>query len=372
MLLAAFRAARRVDPYSPTAPTLIARRFDESRELPEPRVRAALEAVLSSPLLPQVARLIKARLGRPLEPFDIWYGGFLPRGAHSEAELDAMVRQRYPSAQSFEADIPNLLTRLGFTAERARLIASRIAVDPARGSGHALGATMRSARARLRTRVGEGGMDYKGYNIALHELGHNVEQTISLHDVDHWLLAGVPNTAFTEAFAFVFQSQDLELLGLTATDERAQALRVLNQYWMTCEIAAVALVDMEAWHWMYAHPDATPAQLREAVLSIARETWNRYYAAFLGGRDVPLLAVYSHMISNFLYLPDYPIGHLIEIQIEGAMRASGSVGPEFERMARQGSIAPDLWMQGAAGAPVGAQALLAATKRALEEVQAPR
>ena len=53
-------------------------------------------------------------------------------------------------------------------------------------------------------------MDYKGYNIAVHELGHNVEQTFSLNFVDHTLLAGVPNTAFTEAIAFVFQERDLD------------------------------------------------------------------------------------------------------------------------------------------------------------------
>ncbi|MCK7534347.1 MAG: hypothetical protein MZV63_26685 [Marinilabiliales bacterium] len=57
-------------------------------------------------------------------------------------------------------------------------------------------------------------MNYKGYNIAIHEFGHTVEQTISLHDVDHYLLRGVPNTAFTEALAFVFQKRDLELLGI--------------------------------------------------------------------------------------------------------------------------------------------------------------
>ena len=61
---------------------------------------------------------------------------------------------------------------------------------------------MRDAKTRLRTRVGPDGMDYKGYNIAIHELGHNVEQTFSLNGIDHWWLNGVPNTAFTEALAF--------------------------------------------------------------------------------------------------------------------------------------------------------------------------
>ncbi len=97
----------------------------------------------------------------------------------------------------------------------------------------------------LRTRVGADGMDYKGYNIAVHELGHNVEQVFSLYDVDHTLLAGVPNTAFTEALAFVFQARDLELLGLAGADAESRALqRCSTTSGPTCEIAGVALVDM--------------------------------------------------------------------------------------------------------------------------------
>ena len=35
------------------------------------------------------------------------------------------------------------------------------------------------------------------------------------------------------------------------------------------------------------------------------------------------------------------------------MRTAGKIGPEIELVTRQGSIAPDLWMKGATGAPVG-------------------
>ncbi|MDH3216723.1 MAG: hypothetical protein OEN01_10565, partial [Candidatus Krumholzibacteria bacterium] len=49
VLLETFRASRGVDPYSPTAPTLIARRFDENREIPEERVESMFKACLSSP-----------------------------------------------------------------------------------------------------------------------------------------------------------------------------------------------------------------------------------------------------------------------------------------------------------------------------------
>ena len=68
-------------------------------------------------------------------------------------------------------------------------------------------------------------MDYKGFNIAIHELGHNVEQVFSMSRIDHTLLEGVPNTGFTEAFAFLFQARDLELLGQSKADPQAAALQ---------------------------------------------------------------------------------------------------------------------------------------------------
>ncbi len=366
VLLQTFLASKKADPYSPTAPTHIARKFDEQREIPEQRVKAILEDILSSPYVKDVAKIIGKRLGRPLEPFDIWYNGFRERGKYTEAELDKIVAKKYPTAAAYKKDIPNLLVKLGFSKARAEMLAANIVVDPARGSGHAWGAQMRSAPAHLRTRVEKGGMNYKGFNIAVHEMGHNVEQTFSLNMVDHWLLNGVPNTAFTEALAFVFQAKDLELLGLSKGDAKSEALKNLNDFWATYEIAGVGLVDMEVWHWMYDHPAAAPAELKEATVRISKEIWNKYYAPVFNTKDVVLLGIYSHMIHSFLYLPDYPIGHLIAHQIEEQVKKNGNLGKEFERMATYGRVAPDLWMQHATGKPVGADAMLAATKRALE------
>ncbi len=367
ILLDDYRAERKMDPYSPTAPTLIARRFDEDREIPEERVRQMLVEVVSSPLVARVAALIQKRLGRGLEPFDVWYSGFRPKSQYTEAQLDEIVRKRYPTGETYRKDIPNLLMKLGFTPARAKYVAANIVVDPARGSGHAMGSGMRGTKVHLRTRVEKTGMNYKGFNIAVHEMGHNVEQTFSMNEVDHWLLAGVPNTAFTEALAFVCQARDLELLGLHSPGPRDEALRTLNDFWGTYEIAGVALVDMAVWHWMYKHPNATAAELRAATVQIAKEVWNQYYAPVFKQRDVVLLGVYSHMIHSFLYLPDYPMGHMIAFQIEEQMKKAGKVGPEFERMASYGRVAPDLWMVHATGKPVGPEALLRATEKALGE-----
>lgn len=372
MLLGTFQAARLADPWSPTAPTHIARSFEENREIPEARVRKIFEQVLGSPLVPEVAKLIESRLGRSLEPFDIWYAGFRSRGAYTETELDAITQKRYPTAEAYRQDMPRLLRELGFDEETANFLTSKIEVDPARGSGHALGAARREDNAHLRTRVGSDGMDYKGYNIAVHEMGHNVEQVFSLNRIDYYSLEGVPNTAFTEALAFVFQKRDLELLGLSSPSAESMAMQTLSDFWGTYEIAGVALVDIDVWQWMYDHPDATPAQLREATVDIAKNVWNRWYAPVFGERDVVLPGIYSHMIHSWLYLPNYPLGHLIAHQIEEKIEESGDLGAEFERMSRIGNLTPDLWMIRATGKPVGADALLAATEQALRRVQPAR
>jgi hypothetical protein len=368
-ILETFRASKLVDPYSPTAPTHIRRSFEEGRQMLESRVQSMLEEVVSSPLVPRVAKLIEKRLGRKLEPFDVWYNGFRARGVYSEDDLNAITRKRYPTAEAYKKDMESLLVKLGFTKERAAYLAANIEVDPARGSGHALPSGRRGDNPRLRTRVGKEGMDYKGFNIAVHEMGHNVEQVFSLKDIDYYTLQGVPNTAFTEALAFVFQAKDLELLGLASPNAESRALQTLNDFWGTYEIAGVALVDMGTWHWMYDHPDATPEQLKNAVVQISKDIWNKYYAPVFHQRDVVLLGVYAHMVNNFLYLPNYPIGHLIAFQIEEQIEKTGNLGAEFERMARYGSLPPDQWMKHATGAPVGASALLHATEKALEVVK---
>lgn len=368
MLQNNYIANKLADPYWTTMPNFIQRRFDQGREIPEKRVKEMFDAVLTSPIFKNVADLIRQNLGRDLEPFDIWYNGFRPRSKYSEAQLDKIVSKKYPDAPAFKKDIPRILRKLGFSADRIREISPLIEVDPARGSGHAWGAQMKGAAAHLRTRVGQEGMDYKGYNIAIHELGHNVEQVISLNNIDYSLLNGVPNTAFTEALAFVFQARDLEILGLEKPKPGDVALKAINDFWATCEIGGVSLVDVAVWHWMYDHPQAKPEEIRDATLQISKDIWNKYFAPVFGIKDSYLLGIYSHMISYPLYLADYPLGHLIAYQIEDRMTSVGSVGAEFDRIARIGKVSPDRWMMDAIGEKVGPEALLTATEKALNEI----
>jgi len=366
ILMNTFKAVKKADPYSPAAPTHIERSFNENREIPEERARKMLVDIVSSPLVKDVADIIRKRLGRPLQPFDIWYNGFRSQSGINEEELDRIVGEKYPTAEAFDRDIPNMLRKLDFSPERADYLGDNIVVENARGSGHAWGAEMKSGKAHLRTRVGQDGMDYKGFNIAVHEMGHNVEQTFSLKNLEHTLLKGVPNTAFTEAFAFTFQAHDLMLLGVEGeTSEKREAMKVLDDFWGTYEIAGVSLVDIRIWHWMYDNPQASKAELRKAVLKIAGDVWNNYYAPVFGMKDEYILAVYSHIIHSFLYTPDYPIGQMIALQIKKKMKEAGKIGPEFERMAVMGRVTPDLWMKNATGSSVGADAMLKAAEEAV-------
>jgi hypothetical protein len=368
-LLAYFRAAREYDPFSPTAPTFVTRRFERDRQMTVAEAEALLASVLEAQEVKDLGALIRARVGRPLEPFDIWYSGFKSRGAHSEEVLDRTVRERFPTLEAFQEALPGTLEALGFAPERARWIASHIVVDPARGAGHALPAMRREDKTHLRTRVPRGGMSYQGYNVALHELGHNVEEVFSLNGIDHWWLSGIPNNGFTEAMAFVFQHRDLELLGLQGVGEEARHVEALGILWNTFEMAGVSMVDLRVWQWMYEHPEATPGELREAVLAIAREVWNRWFAPVFGVRDSDILAIYSHMIVYGLYLPDYAIGHIIAFQVASHLTPE-TFGTEVERMNRQGRVTPGVWMRGAVGGPVSADALLAASREALTQIRA--
>ena len=367
-LLAVFHAEQKVDHYSPNLPTKMDRQFKANREIPEAEFQALISSVLKAPVAKEIAQLISKRLGRELQPFDIWYDGFKARSGVNEAELDQIVGERYPSVAAFQQDLPNILQALSFETETADFLQSKITVDPSRGAGHASGAMRRADNAHLRTRIPQGGMKYKGYNIAIHELGHNVEQVFSLNKMDHYMLNGVPNNAFTEAFAFVFQSRDLDVLGIEQADTDAEYLKALDTYWSTCEIAAVGLVDMRVWHWLYENPDASPAELNEAVNRIAKEVWNEYYYPLTGVKDAIILGIYSHMVAYGLYLPDYSLGHIIMFQIEDYLKDK-NLGREMERMCRIGRLTPDAWMRQAVGSPISAQPLIDAAEMAVKEIK---
>lgn len=360
-----FKAERAIDAYNPEMNTFIQRKFSGEMEIPQNDVEILFDGYLRSPQLKKIGTIIEKRLGRSLRPFDIWYDGFKARSSIPQDELNLKTTSRYPNPQAFESDMPLILTKLGWSKERAKYLSAKIAVDPARGSGHAWGALMKGEKAHLRTRISESGMDYKGYNIAVHEFGHNVEQTISLHDVDHYLLNGVPNTAFTEALAFIFQSRDLQLLGINNPDSDQEQLNTLDTGWSLMEIMGVGMVDMKIWKWLYVNPEATPTQLKTAVQTITKEVWNTYFAPIFGIKDEPILGIYSHMISNPLYLAAYSYGQIIEFQLEEHLNGK-CFSEEIDRIYKQGKLIPQRWIEGATGSKISVQPILNKLDKAIK------
>ncbi len=357
-ILDAYKVEKKIDPYTPSLPTGIQRNFEGGMEMSVAQLKELFTHLVSSEQVKQVGELIKSRLGRELRPYDIWYDGFKSRSTLSEDMLTAKTQAMYPNAEAFEKDMPRMLEALGFSKEDAKYLSDRIVVEGARGSGHAWGAQGKWEPARLRTRISGAGMDYKGYNIAVHEFGHNVEQVLDLYKIDYYTLNGVPNTGFTEALAFIFQKRDLDLLGFKSERNDNTTLDI---FWGLYEIMGVALVDMAVWQWLYDNPEATAEDLKNATLKIAKETWNKYYYPVLGTKDSPLLAIYSHMVNSPMYLPNYPLGHIIEYQLESHFAKftnKQDFANEIKRIYTIGRLTPQLWMQQAVGENISTQPIL--------------
>jgi Rps23 Pro-64 3,4-dihydroxylase Tpa1-like proline 4-hydroxylase len=367
-ILNTFHVYQALDPFNPDMNTAIQRAFSAGMQIPQPEVQKLFNEFLSAPQVQEVAAIIKKRLGRDLSPWDIWYDGFKARSSINEESLNAITQKKYPNPAALEADLGNMLLKLGFTKEKAEFIASRISVDPARGSGHAWGASMKSEKAHLRTRIPATGMNYKGYNIAVHEFGHNVEQTISLNDVPNYMINGVPNTAFTEALAFVFQQRDLFLLDMKDTNPEKETLKTLDIFWSLYEIMGVSMVDMKMWQWLYANPNSSALELRDAVLQISKDVWNTYYAPVFGMKDQTILGIYSHMVNSPMYLPNYAFGHLIHFQLEEHFKTH-EFAPEVLRIFALGQLTPNEWMHQAVGEPLSNEAILKAADVAIARLK---
>ena len=364
-ILDIFHAMQALDAYCPNMPTGIQRNFEGGMEFSAAELDSLFRTLIGSEQVQQVAALIRERLERNLRPYDIWYDGFKARATMNEDALSTVTRSLYPDADAFAKDMPRLMQQLGFTADEAKAITQHIVVEPARGSGHAWPCLGRNEPARLRTRIPASGMDYKGYNIAVHEFGHCVEQVLDMYQIDHYMLSGVPNTAYTEASAFLWQQRDLQLLPQSSIVNRPIVNRdgedILDAFWSMYEIMGVSLVDMQMWQWLYANPKATAKELCEETMRIAREVWIQYYEPVLGEHDCILLGIYSHMVNCPMYLPNYPLGHIVQFQLEEHLaqyKTKREFATEYARIYRLGRLTPQEWIRQAVQSDLSVEPVL--------------
>ncbi|MBF0298147.1 MAG: hypothetical protein HQK51_05470 [Oligoflexia bacterium] len=370
-----FKTTAEVDKYYLNEKTHIDRRFNLNRKIPEKKIEKIFLSLLSSPALAKTAELMKKKLARPLRPYDVWYTGF--KRSIKQEDLNKLVQEQFADLNIFNEKIPLILQKIGFTEEKAKYLASFIRAEPSRSAGHARGAGMRGEKALLRVRSDAGKLNYESFNTSMHELGHTVEQTISMNLIDNTLLEGVPNTAFTEAIAFLFQGMDQFVLGAKNSNDNnndndhnyheREAYLIIDSYFNTCEIASMALVDMYSWRYLYKTKNVTAKNLKDFVIKTANELWKKYWAPYFGESDSAILAIYSHMIDAGLYLPDYPIGHIINYQIKKYFKHN-DLATNLERICKLGSIYPDPWMEAAIGQTISADELIADTLSAFNNL----
>jgi hypothetical protein len=358
-------AKMRQDNKYPEGSTYLTRTF-ESRQLSEKRIVELLESVVKTPEKKEVARIIEERLGRDLEPFDIWYGDFQSNSNYNMDKLDEIIRQKYPTPLSFQKDLPQILRKLGFSNDQADFFGNHVIVNSIPSGGHANAPQMKGAKAYLRTRFEPSGMNYKGYRIGMHEIGHTIQQNASMYLGDYYFLKGIPSSPFTEAMADLIAYRNMVGLGLTPSySSEDQESNALSTYWFVCEMGAEALHEIRVWHWLYEHPDATVEELKNATIGLAKEIWNEYFADTFGQKDVPLFAIYNHFISGALYLHSYPIGNIVLMQLEEYFQGR-DFATEMVRMCTIGRLTPDLWMTQATGKPLSSEPLLNALRTALK------
>ncbi len=359
-----FALAKKYDPHYPEYPTAIARKFELAREMSESSVEALLVDLLNHPVRKDLAAFLRKRLARDLEPFDIYFDDIAE--SRPASELNAAVRALFPDEKAFERALPQVLRSLGYSQADADFLGSRIKVEIAKGSGHAMRPYLTEYTAWLRTGRLKDELGWDGFDTAMHELGHNLEQLCSTFFAPRPSLRGVPNTACTEAFAFLYQSLGKRVLGIEPAggSERAFAFDCVQTMLAACQIAGPSLLELYVWRWMYANPKANAAQLRSEVLSIADRLWAKFYERDFGPDPYRLLAAYQHMIAHPLYLADYTLGHVMSHQIRSFMRTK-DIAAETKRITSIGRLTPELWMQRAVGSGVSVASLASDTARAL-------
>jgi hypothetical protein len=362
--------ARAFDPYYPDYPTAIARRFELQREIPEEEVERLIHELLGSPVRAELAAFVRRRLGRDLEAHDIYFDEVAQ--ARPPTELNERVSARFADEGELEQRLPEVLRELGFAPADADFFGQRIRVEIAKGPGHAYGPGLPEYGAWLRTNRLDDQLGWDGFDTAMHELGHNLEQLASTHLTPRPALQDVPNTACSEAFAFLYQSLGKQVIGLARQPDEPDPFEVdtLQTVLAACQIAGPSLVDLYAWRWLYQNPEATPEALRDEVLRLADELWARYYAAWYGPDPYHILAAYQHMIGYPLYLADYTLGHLISHQIRSHVRGR-NLAEETKRICGIGRLTPDLWMHRAVGSGISPATLLADAAAALDRLDRP-
>lgn len=362
-----FHAEQLYDPYYPEYPTALARSWELDREIPPERAEAILVDLLRAPVRKHLYAFVQARLGRPLEPHDVYFS--TPFEQAPAEELDAAVARRFQSIDDFGRQLPVILREIGFSDTEADWLAGRIRVERSRDAGHCSPPGLPEYGPWLTTSLNRGQFDFGAYATATHELGHAVESAVSVPRAPRPALRGVPGSCAVEAVANVFCDTRFRLVGVKLSTEDIDPLdqMTIESMLSSCQMAGPGLLELRVWRWLYAHPDATAAQLRDAVLQIAGDIWSEFYEPYFGPDPYYLPAAYQHMIGYPLYLANYVLSDIALQQMRAHVRGK-DLAAELLRMYTIGRLTPDIWMERAVGAPLSAEPFLRDANRVLRQL----
>ena len=362
-----FRAEQMLDPYFPEHPTALARSWELDRELPVERVEQILVDLLKAPVRAKLYALLSDRLERPLEPHDVYCSNVFERAPAEE--LDAAVAKRFTSIEDFASKLPTILREVGFSDADADWLTGRIRVEHSRDAGHCSPPGLPEYGPLLCTTLQRGRFNFASYGTTMHELGHAVESAFSVGRAPRPALKGVPGSCAVEAVANVFCDARYRLVNVKLSTENIEPLdqMTIESMLASCQMSGPALLEVRVWQWLYDHPDATPAELRDAVLEIAADIWKEFFEPYFGPDPYYLPAAYQHMIGYPLYLANYVMSGLALQQMQAYVRGKDRA-TELIRMYGLGRLTPDLWMERAVGAPLSVEPFMRDTERVLGQL----
>ena len=233
-VLETFQAAAHSGSVLPDGADPIAAASNSDRQLPEQRVQAMLEQVLCLAAGRSVAALIASGSAASSSPSTSGTTAFAPRGSqHRGTARRASSQQSIPMPRPTSDDIPNLLRSLGFAPDRADYLARSTSWSTRRAAPATRWArSRRGDKAHLRTRVGTRRHELQGLQHRRPRDGPQRRADVLAQRRRLHAAAGVPNTAFTEALAFVFQApRPRAARPRQARRDRAQAMQALDDFW---------------------------------------------------------------------------------------------------------------------------------------------
>ena len=260
-------------------------------------------------------------------------------------ELDAIVAERFPDEDAFDAALPEVLRGLGFGDDEAEFLGTRIDVEVpearAMRSGRRCPNSQLASHQPVARHPGLGWLRYGDARTwALPRAGdfHASPPSRPAWGAEHRMQKPLPSCTSTKP--------GRSLASQVRRSSRRH--RRGHQHAQCVPDCGTGLAGDSHWRWLYEHPEATPAELRDEVVAEAGRVGSIRRDRH-GDDPYHLMAAYEHSVAYPLYLADYVIGLVMAQQIRTFVEGR-DLAEETMRICGISRVTPDAWMQEAVGA----------------------